>query len=217
MFSLFIVLFILQNTAAQSKTVGNFVAVVRFDEIDDDNDRLITLDELEKWHKMNKIARSGEELREMIRSKDRNGDGMLNIAEFVTLLLMRKIANNEIEKREYKLIDVNNDDKIEFNELTSITGDNSGAQQQPKTGKRQNLAYQLMTLIDQNFDQKLSLQEVQSFASANNQRNKSGIVEEFKYIDSDRDGFLTTNEIIKEPEKMRALVHFQEAPSVIDD
>lgn len=49
------------------------------------------------------------------------------------------------------------------------------------------------------------------------QKNKNGVVEEFKYIDSDRDGFLTIDEIIKEPEKMTALVHFREAPSVSDN
>lgn len=74
----------------------NFVAVVRFNEIDDDGDRQITFDELKKWHKTNRIVRSDEELREMIRSKDRNNDGMLNIAEFVTLLLTRStIDQNE--------------------------------------------------------------------------------------------------------------------------
>ncbi|KAL4002061.1 EF-hand domain pair family protein [Acanthocheilonema viteae] len=186
----------------------------------------------------------------MIRSRDRNNDGMLNIAEFVTLLLTRnrinrnkelfeqvdinddgvitraeamksrKNGNNEkIIHEIFQLIDINNDDKITFEELTSVMDGNSGAQQHSGTQvrRKQNLAHQLITLIDQNFDQRLSLQEVQNFADANKRGNRTGILREFEYIDSNRDGFLTINEIIKEPEKIAALVHFQEPPPVINN
>ncbi|VBB30898.1 unnamed protein product [Acanthocheilonema viteae] len=153
----------------------------------------------------------------MIRSRDRNNDGMLNIAEFVTLLLTRNRINRN--KELFELIDINNDDKITFEELTSVMDGNSGAQQHSGTQvrRKQNLAHQLITLIDQNFDQRLSLQEVQNFADANKRGNRTGILREFEYIDSNRDGFLTINEIIKEPEKIAALVHFQEPPPVINN
>lgn len=72
----------------------NKFAVVRFDEIDSNGDRQITINELKNWHKQNEIGRSDYELKEMIASHDQNNDQMLNIAEFVPLLLSRKSLNH---------------------------------------------------------------------------------------------------------------------------
>ncbi|EJW81964.1 hypothetical protein WUBG_07127 [Wuchereria bancrofti] len=183
----------------------------------------------------------------MIKSKDRNNDEMLNIAEFVTLLLTRKSIN--YNEQIFKRIDKNGDGVItpaeamqsrdnginekiihEIFQLVDFNGDSkitideftsamNGNQQNPniQAGRNQNLAYQLMTLIDQNLDHKLSVQEVYNFARANTKKNKTEIIEAFGHIDSNHDGFLTINEIIAQSEKIVALVHFQEPPPVVNN
>ncbi|CAG9531740.1 unnamed protein product [Cercopithifilaria johnstoni] len=161
------------------------------------------------------IRNANNQNEDLFKLLDRNGDGVITPTEAMTW--MDNKPNKKIIHDVFQLIDINNDKKITLNELTSAM--NSGAQQKLTTQmrKRQNLAHQLITLIDQNSDQKLSLQEVHSFAIANNKKNKTGIVKEFEYIDSNQDGFLTINEIIEKPEKVIALVHFQEPPPVINN
>ncbi|VDK85647.1 unnamed protein product [Onchocerca ochengi] len=240
MFLCLIFLCILQKIVAER---GN--NIVRFDEVDNDGDRHITFEEFKKWHEVNRIIKNDKELKEMIQSKDRNNDGMLNIAEFVTLILHRKPINqNEqifmridkngdgiitpvealISKNDginekiiseiFQSVDQNNDGKITFGEFSSVMDSNSNIHQYSNSGKNRNLAQQLMTIIDQNLDRKLSVQEVHSFANANAQKSEAKIKEGFRQIDSDRNGFLTINEIIAGLEKLIALVQFREAPPV---
>ncbi|KAM3724001.1 Squidulin [Dirofilaria immitis] len=239
----FAFLCILQKIVAET---GN--SIVRFDEIDTDGDRRITFKELKSWHEANHIIKNDKELKEMIQSKDQNNDGMLSIAEFVQLLLMRKPINQnkqifqridkngdgiitptevmtskdngiseKIINEIFQLVDLNGDGLITFDEFESTMNGNSNTHQQSKgqSGKNQNLAQQLMTLIDQNLDRNLSVQEVYNFANANIKSSKIEIIKAFGEIDSDHNDFLTINEIIAKLEKMIALVHFKEPPPVL--
>ncbi|EFO19191.2 hypothetical protein LOAG_09303, partial [Loa loa] len=144
---------------------------------------------------------------------DKNGDGVITPTEAIQ---SRDYGiNGKIVHEIFQLIDLNNDGKITFAEFTSVMDGNSNVQPKAQMKGNQNLAHQLMTLIDQNFDQKLSVQEVRTFADANIKKSETELIKAFGYIDSDHNGFLTINEIIAESEKMVALVHFQEPPSVI--
>ncbi|KAK6100485.1 EF-hand domain pair family protein [Brugia pahangi] len=150
MFFCFIIFYILQNIVAQ-----NVNTVVRFDEIDKDSDKRITLNEMKSWHKMNHIIKSDKELKEMIQSKDRNNDGMLNIAEFVTLLLTRKSIN--YNEQIFKRIDKNGDGVITPAE----------AMQSKDNGINEKIIHEIFQLVDFNGDSKITIDEFTSAMNGN--------------------------------------------------
>uniref|UniRef100_A0A1I8EV61 EF-hand domain-containing protein n=1 Tax=Wuchereria bancrofti TaxID=6293 RepID=A0A1I8EV61_WUCBA len=162
---------------------------------------------MKSWHKMNHIIKNDKELKEMIKSKDRNNDEMLNIAEFVTLLLTRKSIN--YNEQIFKRIDKNGDGVITPAE----------AMQSRDNGINEKIIHEIFQLVDFNGDSKITIDEFTSAMNGNQQnpniqKNKTEIIEAFGHIDSNHDGFLTINEIIAQSEKIVALVHFQEPPPV---
>uniref|UniRef100_A0A915PV48 EF-hand domain-containing protein n=1 Tax=Setaria digitata TaxID=48799 RepID=A0A915PV48_9BILA len=220
------------------------------DEIDYDGDRRLTLNELKKWRKTNHVIKTDKELERLIQLADKNYDGSLSIAEYVTLVLTRKPirqseqifkrldvnGDGELTENEamgsksagisekiingiFELSDFNRDGKITLDEFSLMVDNNPTAERQPKTQAEQNrdLAQQLMTIIDQNQDKNLSLEEVHSFANANARVSKADVIEAFGYLDANHDTFLNFDELVALPDKMVALVHFREPPPVSDN
>ncbi|VDO38855.1 unnamed protein product [Onchocerca flexuosa] len=146
----FIFLCILQKIVAER---GN--SIVRFNEVDYDGDRRITFEEFKKWHEVNHISKNDKELKEMIQSKDRNNDGMLNIAEFVTLILHRKPINQN--EQIFKRIDKNGDGII-----TPIE-----AMISKDEGINEKIISEIFQLVDRNSDGKITFDEFSSVMGNN--------------------------------------------------
>ncbi|VDN01174.1 unnamed protein product [Thelazia callipaeda] len=124
-------------------------------------------------------------LKDLFNANDKNHDKVLTIAEFVPMALV-------LTKRPV-----------------------SQSEQFFKAEQNREMAQQMMVLIDQNNDYKLTVQEVHSFANTNAQVSEEEILQTFAFLDTNRDGYLSFNELITLPDKMVELVHFKEPPPVI--
>ncbi|VDM45782.1 unnamed protein product [Toxocara canis] len=219
-------------------------SVVRFDDVDEDGNGKVTFNEFEHWHKKSEGSVSDQKLKTLFQSNDKNGDSALSIAEFVQVAselsgnpvrqvvqIFKKIDLNgdgiitleeskqsgdpivtRIMEGVFQVADVDHNGQITLNEFATVVEN----EDKPKTQAEQDKenAQRLLALIDHNVDRKLDVLEVHAFANINSKVTEAEVKEAFAYLDSDHDGYISSEELTHLHDKVAKLVHFKEAPPV---
>uniref|UniRef100_A0A915EIU7 EF-hand domain-containing protein n=1 Tax=Ditylenchus dipsaci TaxID=166011 RepID=A0A915EIU7_9BILA len=216
------------STQAQSSPLKQ-ENVSDFDVIDANNDGLISFAEFEKWHRIFHSSNDPSEARlktgSLFNTHDLNRDGQLTVAEFVPLAFAMARKPGSEEEKLFKRLDKNNDGLLTRHEVEQADEKLPpeiihGLWSTPNSQESQRLgmAQSLMVAIDTDpKDGKLEQAEVLAYANKYNIANKvsaTEISDVFQQLDTNRDGFLSLEELQKLPEKMIALAGIRLVPNV---
>ncbi|XGW17250.1 hypothetical protein V3C99_002116 [Haemonchus contortus] len=160
-----------------------------FDSVDTDNNGAITYNEFEKWYKKTQHESNDVKIKNLFHKFDASRDQVLDVAEFVPLAY--EISRKPVDTAEeiFKRMDLNHDNVIDTNEA-AISRKEYGA----------GIIDSVLAVADVNGDGQLTYEEFKAQLDYNRPKsrkeaNKEMAYKVLNYIDQNRDGKLSAQEI----------------------
>ncbi|VDO90469.1 unnamed protein product [Haemonchus placei] len=160
-----------------------------FDSVDTDSNGAITYNEFEKWYKKTQHESSDVKIKNLFHKFDASRDQVLDVAEFVPLAY--EISRKPVDTAEeiFKRMDLNHDNVIDTNEA-AISRKEYGA----------GIIDSVLAVADVNGDGQLTYEEFKVQLDYNRPKsrkeaNKEMAYKVLNYIDQNRDGKLSAQEI----------------------
>uniref|UniRef100_A0A158PB85 EF hand n=1 Tax=Angiostrongylus cantonensis TaxID=6313 RepID=A0A158PB85_ANGCA len=191
------------------------VAVTSFDSVDTDNSDLIDFNEFEKWHKNKLGITSDEEIKSRFAKYDLSHDKVLDVSEFVPLAY--EISRKPVDATEqiFRRMDLNNDRTVDASEIAVARKEYDSGQYFMQANYR--IIDSLLAAADVNNDGNLTFEEFSAqlnYTKPKSELTEAEIAQVLTGLDTNRDGFLTIDELERIPSKITELANFQPPPSV---